>query len=365
MAASEHMTRALALARKARFQTSPNPMVGAVLVSDGAVLGEGFHRRAGGAHAEIEALRQAGAGARGATMYVTLEPCAHQGRTGPCSSAIVAAGVARVVVAMRDPDPRVNGRGVSELRAQGIEVDVGDGAGEAEAVNQRWLLARRSGRPFVGLKFAATLDGKIAAGGGDSQWITGAESRRRGHLLRQAYDAVAVGAGTVIADDPELTARPNDGRRSNRQPLRVVVDGRLRVGAGARVFDSGLPGRTLLATTSSADRRRGRTLRQSGVDIRAFPGDRRIDIVGLLESLAADGVSSVLVEGGGDLGWSFVSSGTVDQVYAFLAPKLVGGRGAVSAVDGEGFADLAGALQLRFVSRRTLGDDVLLEAVPA
>ncbi len=365
MATSEYMSRALALARKARFQTSPNPMVGAVLVRDGAVLGEGFHRRAGGAHAEIGALRQAGARARGATLYVSLEPCSHQGRTGPCTSAIIAAGVARVVVAMRDPDRRVNGHGVKELRAYGIAVEVGDGAREAEALNQRWLLSRRSGRPFVGLKFAATLDGKIAPRGRDSQWITGVESRRRGHLLRQAYDAVAVGAGTVIADDPELTARPDDGRRSTRQPLRVVVDGRLRVGAGARVFDTGLPGRSLLATTAAADRRRGRTLRQSGVDIRAFPGEGRVDIVGLLQSLAADGISSVLVEGGGDLGWSFVSSGTVDQVYAFLAPKLVGGRDAVSAVDGEGFADLAGALQLRFVSRRALGGDVLLEAVPA
>jgi diaminohydroxyphosphoribosylaminopyrimidine deaminase/5-amino-6-(5-phosphoribosylamino)uracil reductase len=359
------MSAALALARKARFQTSPNPMVGAVLVRDGAVLGEGFHRRAGGAHAEIGALRQAGAQARGATLYVTLEPCSHHGRTSPCTSAIIAAGVTRVVVAMRDPDPRIDGRGVADLRAQGISVDVGDGAAEAEALNQRWLLSRRSGRPFVGLKFAATLDGKIAPRGGDSHWITGAESRRHGHLLRQAYDAVAVGAGTVIADDPELTARPRAGAPSVRQPLRVVVDGRLRVGPGARVFDSSLPGRSLLATTVGADRRRGRKMRVSGVDIRAFPGEGRVDIVGLLESLAADGVSSVLVEGGGDLGWSFVSSGTVDHVYAFLAPKLVGGRDAVSAVEGEGFADLAGALQLRFVRRRVLGDDMLLEAVPA
>ncbi len=359
------MSRALALARKARFQTSPNPMVGAVLVSDGAVLGDGFHRRAGGAHAEIIALSRAGARARGATLYVSLEPCSHHGRTGPCTSAIIAAGVARVVVAMRDPDPRVNGNGVKELRAQGIAVEVGDGAREAEALNQRWLLSRRSGRPFVGLKFAASLDGKIAARGGDARWITGAEARRRGHLLRQAYDAVAVGAGTVIADDPELTARPAGSNPSGRQPLRVVVDGRLRVAPGARVFNGDLPGRSLLATTAAADRRRGRKLRQSGVDIRAYPGEGRIDIVGLLQSLAAEGVSSVLVEGGGDLGWSFVSSGAVDQVYAFLAPKLVGGRDAVPAVGGEGFADLAGALQLRFVSRRVLGDDVLLEAVPA
>jgi diaminohydroxyphosphoribosylaminopyrimidine deaminase/5-amino-6-(5-phosphoribosylamino)uracil reductase len=365
MATSQHISRALALAQKARHQTSPNPMVGAVLVRDGQVVGEGYHRRAGGPHAEIVALKKAGDRARGATLYVTLEPCSHHGRTGPCTEALQAAGVTMVVAAMRDPDPRVSGSGLRWLRAHGIRVARGDGASAAESLNRRWLLSRRAGRPFVGLKYAASLDGKIASRGGDSRWVTGPAARRQTHLLRDAYDAIAVGANTVIADDPELTARSRTGRRLYRQPLRVVVDGRLRVSPRARVFDPQLPGRSLVATTGAAAGRRGKRLRASGVDVRSFPGERKIEIGSLLEALAAEGVTSVLVEGGGELGWSFVASGTVDHVYAFLAPKLVGGALAPTPVDGEGFTDLAGALQLCFVNSRPFGDDILLEAVPA
>jgi diaminohydroxyphosphoribosylaminopyrimidine deaminase / 5-amino-6-(5-phosphoribosylamino)uracil reductase len=364
MATSPQMSRALALAQKARYQTSPNPMVGAVLVRDGEVVGEGYHRRAGGAHAEIAALNKAGPLARGATMYVTLEPCSHHGRTGPCTEPLLAAGVTRVVAAMRDPDPRVSGSGLRWLKAHGIRVELGDGARAAEGLNRRWLLSRRAGRPFVALKYATSLDGKIAARGGDSRWVTGPAARRQTQLLRSLYDAIAVGANTIIADDPELTAR-SSGRRLGRQPVRVVVDGRLRVSPGARVFDPQLPGRSLVATTGAAARRHGKSLRASGVDVRSFAGARQIEILPLLEALAAEGVTSILVEGGGELGWSFVASGTVDHVYAFVAPKLVGGGRATTPVDGEGFPDLAGALQLRFVNTRPFGDDILLEAVPA
>jgi diaminohydroxyphosphoribosylaminopyrimidine deaminase/5-amino-6-(5-phosphoribosylamino)uracil reductase len=365
MATSPQMSRALALAQKARHQTSPNPMVGAVLVRDGKVVGEGYHRRVGGAHAEIAALNNAGPLARGATMYVTLEPCSHDGRTGPCTEALLAAGVTRVVAAMRDPDPRVSGSGLRWLKAHGIRAELGDGARSAEGLNRRWLLSRRAGRPFVALKYAASLDGKIAARGGDSRWVTGPAARWQSHLLRSAYDAIAVGANTIIADDPELTARSKTDKRLSRQPVRVVVDGRLRVSPGARVFDPQLPGRSLVATTGAAARRHGKSLRASGVDVRSFAGVRQIEILPLLEALAAEGVTSILVEGGGELGWSFVTSGTVDHVYAFVAPKLVGGASATTPVDGEGFPDLAGALQLRFVNSRMFGDDILLEAVPA
>ena len=365
MATSPQMSRALALAQKARHQTSPNPMVGAVLVRDGKVVGEGYHRRPGGAHAEIAALNNAGPLARGATMYVTLEPCCHHGRTAPCTEALLAAGVARVVAAMRDPDPRVSGSGLRWLKAHGIRGELGDGARAAEGLNRRWLLARRAGRPFVALKYATSLDGKIAARGGDSRWVTGPAARRQTHLLRSAYDAIAVGANTVIVDDPELTARSITDKQLSRQPVRVVVDGRLRVSPGARVFDPQLPGRSLVATTGAAARRHGNALKASGVDVRSFAGARQIEILPLLEALAAEGVTSILVEGGGELGWSFVASGTVDHVYAFVAPKLVGGASATTPVDGEGFPDLAGALQLRFVNSRTFGDDILLEAVPA
>jgi diaminohydroxyphosphoribosylaminopyrimidine deaminase/5-amino-6-(5-phosphoribosylamino)uracil reductase len=338
-------------------------MVGAVLVRDGKVVGEGYHRRAGGPHAEIVALKQAGDLAAGATLYVTLEPCSHHGRTGPCAVALGRAGVSRVVAAMRDPDPRVSGAGLAGLKAGGVRVQVGDGAQEAEAINRRWLLSRRAGRAFVGLKYAATLDGKIAAGNGQSRWITGEAARRETHALRQAYDAVAVGAGTVIADDPELTARSAAGKRLLRQPVRVVIDGRLRVSPEARVFDPGLPGRALVATTTRAAKRRARDFESRGVEVRAFEGTDRIQILPLLEQLVDEGVNSVLVEGGGDLDWSFCASGAVDRVYAFIAPKLVGGYQAPTPVDGTGFPDLAHALKLEFVNTRPVGDDMLLEAV--
>jgi diaminohydroxyphosphoribosylaminopyrimidine deaminase/5-amino-6-(5-phosphoribosylamino)uracil reductase len=357
------MRRALALAQKARHQTSPNPMVGAVLVRDGEVVGEGYHKRAGGSHAEIAALMQAGESARGSTLYVTLEPCAHQGRTGPCADALLAAGVTQVVAALPDPDPRVSGEGLARLRAGGVDVEVGDGAAEAEAVNPRWLQSRREGRPFVALKYAATLDGKIASTGGDSRWVTGEAARRQTHRLRQAYDAVAVGAGTVIADDPQLTARGAGGRPFGRQPLRVVVDGKLRVSPGARIFDADLPGRAVVAATENAVSTRGQQFEARGIEVLALPGTDRIEIGALLERLAGEGVHSLLVEGGGDLAWSFLASGTVDRAYAFFAPRLLGGGTAPSPVDGAGFPSLAAATQMRFVNTRALGDDVLLEAV--
>jgi diaminohydroxyphosphoribosylaminopyrimidine deaminase / 5-amino-6-(5-phosphoribosylamino)uracil reductase len=363
MAVSTHMQRALALARKARHRTSPNPMVGAVLVRDGKVVGEGYHKRAGGPHAEIAALKRAGESARGATLYVTLEPCAHQGRTGPCTEALLAAGVSTVVAALPDPDPRVSGEGLARLKAGGVEVEVGDGAAEAEAINQRWLDARRQRRPFVALKYAATLDGKIASATGDSRWVTGEPARRQTHLLRQAYEAVAVGAGTVITDDPELTARSAAGGHFRRQPVRIVIDGNLRVSPAARIFDPRLPGRALVATTESAARRRGKQFESVGVELRAFPGSDRIEVGVLLEFLSGEGINSLLVEGGGDLAWSFLASGAVDRAYAFFAPRLLGGGKAHSPVDGAGFPTLAAAAQMRFVNTRTLGDDVLLEAV--
>jgi diaminohydroxyphosphoribosylaminopyrimidine deaminase/5-amino-6-(5-phosphoribosylamino)uracil reductase len=363
--ASEQMSRALALAAQAEHRTSPNPMVGAVLVGDDGVLGEGYHRLAGELHAEAAALAAAGARARGATVYVTLEPCSHQGRTPPCADALVSAGVRRVVAATEDPDPRVRGEGVARLRAAGIEVEVGDGADQAEALNRRWLAARRQGRPVLALKFAMTLDGKIATRSRQSRWITGEAARLEAHRLRQAYDAVAVGAGTVIEDDPELTARLPDGTPATRQPLRVVVDGALRLRPGARILDPSLPGRTLVATTARALRERGGELRDSGAWVEAFDEQGAIPVPDLLALLARNGASSVLIEGGGELAWSAVRSGLVDHVYAFVAPRLVGGASAPTAVGGEGFAELDQALRLELTSVHRLGEDVLIEAVPS
>lgn len=363
MTASPFMSRAISLAARARHGTSPNPMVGAVIVRHDEVVGAGYHRRAGSPHAEIHALLHAGALARDSTMYVTLEPCAHHGRTGPCAHALIEAGIARVVVAMEDPDPRVRGRGIAQLRATGVQVEVGDGVEEAEQLNPGWLAARRQGRPYLALKYATTLDGKIASRGRDARWITGEAARAEVHRLRAAYDAVAVGANTVIEDDPELTARLPSGHLARRQPLRVVVDGRLRIGADARVLDAGMPGRALVLTTESAFRRRGRRLVERGAWVEPVVETGRIPGAALLGCLGSHGIGSVLVEGGGELGWSMVESRLVDHVYAFMAPKLLGGSRAPSPVDGEGFGRLAEALELQLVSTRRLGDDVLIEAV--
>ena len=361
------MKQALTLAAKARHGTSPNPMVGAVIERADRVVGVGYHHRAGGPHAEVLALRAAAGMARGATMYVTLEPCTHHGRTGPCADAVIAAGVAEVVVATRDPDPRVSGSGIARLRAAGLKVKVGDGAPEAEALNGRWLRARRAGRPYLALKYAATLDGKIAARDGSSTWITGPAARAEVHRLRAAYDAVVVGAGTVIKDDPQLTARASGDRPAARQPVRVVVDGRLRINPRARVLDPSAPGRAIVLTTPAGLRRRGALFRARGVDVRALePGsDGRIVAADLARLLAAEGIASVLVEGGGDLAWSMVEGGVVDQVYAFLAPRILGGDTAPTPVDGRGFGKLADALRLDFVGTRRLGADILLEAIAA
>ncbi|HEV3233309.1 MAG TPA: bifunctional diaminohydroxyphosphoribosylaminopyrimidine deaminase/5-amino-6-(5-phosphoribosylamino)uracil reductase RibD [Candidatus Dormibacteraeota bacterium] len=361
------MTQALALAAKAKHRTSPNPMVGAVLVRGAQVVGAGYHRRAGGPHAEVAALNVAGDLARGATMYVTLEPCAHHGRTAPCADAIVAAGVAEVFIATRDPDPRVSGRGIARLKAAGIRVRVGDGARQAQALNARWLAARRQGRPFLALKYAASLDGKIATHDGSSTWITGTAARAEVHRLRAAYDAVVVGAGTVLKDDPQLTARLGDDRPASRQPLRVVVDGRLRIRPDARVLDPALPGRALVVTTPAGLRRRGAGFKRRGVDVRVLePGpDGRIAALALARMLGKEQIASMLIEGGGDLAWGMVAGGIVDQVYAFVAPRILGGTSAPTPVDGAGFRRLAAALQLDFVSARRIGPDILLEAVAA
>ena len=362
------MQRAIALAARARHSTSPNPMVGAVLVRDGEVVGEGYHRRAGGPHAEIVALRQAAAAARGATLYVSLEPCAHQGRTGPCSDAVIAAGVARVVVAHRDPYREVGGRGIRRMRDAGIEVSVGDGEAEARALNRGWLRALAGGRPFVALKYAATLDGKTASRAADSRWITGDRARAETHRLRGAYDAVVVGANTVLTDDPRLNARSGPNRTrlgaGRRQPLRVVVDGRLRTDPAARVHEAGLGGRSLVLAARSAPASRVARFAHQGVDVQLIDA-RQPTGAQLLDALWSRGVTSVLVEGGGELAWSFVSQGLVDRVYAFLGPVALGGRTAPTPVGGEGFEHLADALQLDIVNLRRLGPDVLVEAVAA
>ncbi len=318
------MARAIALARRGLGRTSPNPPVGAVVVRGGSVVGEGWHERAGGPHAEVVALRQAGRAARGATLYVSLEPCNHHGRTPPCAEAVIAAGVARVVAAVGDPNPRVRGRGLRALRAARVRVDVGVLAAEAGEVSAwfRHFVVHR--RPFVLLKLAASLDGRIATASGESRWISGAAARRYVHRLRDRVDAVMVGAGTVLADDPALTCRLARGR----DPLRVVVDGRLRIPPTARLVRQRSSATTLVATTAAASARRRRALADAGAEVLLLPGRRgRLKVSALLAALAARGVVSVLVEGGGDLAAGMLREHAVDRVLLVAAPRLLGGDG--------------------------------------
>jgi diaminohydroxyphosphoribosylaminopyrimidine deaminase/5-amino-6-(5-phosphoribosylamino)uracil reductase len=341
--------RALELALRADYRTSPNPMVGAVVVDrEGNLAGEGYHRQAGQPHAEQEAIAVAGDHARGGTLYVNLEPCAHLHRTPPCAEAIILAGIARVVVSMPDPDDRVSGAGIARLEAAGVETVVGVHDERARRLNEFYIKHRMTGRPFVSAKFAMSLDGKTATRTGESRWITGEESRLHGHRLRHIHDAILVGVGTVIADDPELTARL-DGEAA-RQPLRVVLDSRLRTPMSARVVGSN----TLIVST--------RTGRVGAAEILELPAtaDGRVPLAPLLDELGKRGILSLLVEGGSEVHASFLAEGLVDKVHAYVAPRLIGGRDAPGAVGGHGVERLVQAVQLRDLDTTRLGADILI-----
>lgn len=358
---SDYMRRALELAARARGRTSPNPMVGAVIVRDGKIVGEGYHQRAGTPHAEIHALRAAGERARGATMYVTLEPCCFHGRTPPCTEALITAGIAEVHMAMLDPNPRVAGRGKATLEAAGIRTVVGEEEAAARTLNAAYATWITTGRPLVIAKFAMSLDGKIATRTGESQWITGPEARRRAHEARDVVDAILVGAGTVLADDPQLTTRL-DGRSDVRHPLRVILDSRGRVPLSARVFDPALPGHTMVATTAAMPDATRRGLEARNVQVLSLPADEagRVDLTVLLNTLGRMEITSLLVEGGAAVLGSFFDAGLVDQVMAFVAPRIIGGATAPGPVAGRGAARLAATPWLRDVRVERLGSDLLL-----
>ncbi len=358
---SRWLDRAVELAERGRFTVSPNPMVGAVVVKSGRVIGEGFHRRAGESHAEVEALGRAGDQARGATLYVSLEPCGHQGRTPPCADAILAAGVARVVAASRDPNPLVSGRGMRRLRGRGVVTAWGgtDARARADRQNEKFRTFMELGRPFVLAKWAASLDGKIAAATGESRWISGPESRRRSLALREEYDAILVGAGTVLADDPRLTRRLGLARGTPHR--RIVIDGRLRVSERAKVFAD--PSTAILVTSVSEDDPRARRFTRRGIAVWSLPGrsagtasSGSVDLPKVLRRLAREAVGSVIVEGGAATLWGFFRAGLVDRVTVFLAPRILGGSAAPGGVGGPGFP-LARAPRLTDLEWEKVGDD--------
>jgi diaminohydroxyphosphoribosylaminopyrimidine deaminase/5-amino-6-(5-phosphoribosylamino)uracil reductase len=358
----DYMQRALALAGQALGRVSPNPAVGAVLVRDGRVVGEGFTQPPGGPHAEVVALEQAGEAARGSTLYASLEPCCHQGHTPPCTKAIIAAGVAEVHMAILDPDPNVSGRGRKELEAAGIAVQVGECEQEARRLNEAYVKHRTTGLPFVIAKFAASLDGRIAAASGDSRWISGPQSRQWAHEQRAKLDAIMVGVNTILVDNPQLTARPG-GQESERQPLRVVADSQGRTPASARVLQG--PGGALIATSDRSEPSWRQAMEATGAEVLVLPRDGdSLDLAALLKALAERGVLSLLVEGGGILLGSLFDQGLVDKVQAIIAPLIIGAAEAPTAVAGRGAERLADAWRLREVAVERLGDDILIIGYP-
>ena len=357
---AEFMRRALALAARGRGLTSPNPMVGAVVVRDGTVVGEGFHARAGAAHAEIEALRAAGPRARGATLYVTLEPCNHHGRTPPCAPSVLAAGVRRVVAALIDPNPFVAGGGTAALRAGGVVVETGLLADEAAAQNRAFVTAMRERRPHVTLKAGMTADGKIADVHGSARWITGEAARAEAHRQRSEVDAIVVGITTVLCDDPALTVRLD--APWPREPYRVVLDTAARTPATARVITGATPARAVIAVGDAAPAARVADLEAAGADVVRCPTrNGRVAVDAVLTTLFARDVRAVLLEGGGEVHAAFLDAGLVDRVALFVAPLLLGGREAPSVVGGGG-RELKSAVRLGTMSTRLVGADLLIEA---
>lgn len=350
-----YMRQAIGLARRGLGRTSPNPPVGAVVVAGGRVVGRGWHHRPGAAHGEAAALVEAGRRARGATLYVTLEPCNHHGRTGPCTEAILAAGVRRVVFGARDPNPEVRGGGAARLRRAGLEVLGGVAAPACEALIAPFTSLVRRGRPLVTLKLAASLDGRIATRTGASRWISGPAARQLVHRWRDEMDAVMVGIGTVLADDPRLTCR----RRGGRDPLRVIVDSRLRLPLTAHVLTKKAAPGTLLASVTSQGRKLA-ALRARGATVLPLPGrDGRVSLRRLLRALGRRGIASVLLEGGATLAAAALRDGLVDRVCVFLAPTLIGGDGR-PLLASLGVDRLRAAPRLRWRAVERLGDDWLL-----
>lgn len=352
-----YMKRALELAAKGAGRTNPNPLVGAVLVKDGEIVGEGYHEVYGGAHAEVNAIRDAGQRAEGATLYVTLEPCCHYGKTPPCAEAVIKAAIRRVVVAMEDPNPIVKGKGMARLREAGIEVECGLMEDEARELNEIYIKYITTHLPFVILKAAMSLDGKICTFTGDSKWISSEVSRTHAHIVRNRVSAIMVGINTVTADNPHLTTRIENGR--DARP--VIVDSSASIPLSTNVLSGNGP---IVAVTDMAPAEKVAALENRGVQVIRTGSDENgmVDLEELMRSLGEMGIDSVLLEGGGSLNWSAVKKGIVDKFMFFVAPMVIGGKSALTPVEGEGFDKVSEALRLKDVKLSRSGEDILIEA---
>lgn len=358
------MQRALELAAKGAGWTAPNPQVGAVIVKDGLAIGEGYHTRCGELHAEREALadcRQRGNDPKGATLYVTLEPCCHTGKQPPCTDAIIEAGIARVVMGSSDPNPLVAGKGIVQLRAAGIKVDEGCMTAECDELNRAWLYFIQTGLPFITMKYAMTLDGKIASCTGDSKWITGEQAREHAHRERARAAGIVVGIGTVLADDPMLTARPA-GIENPHQPARIVIDTQLRTPFESQLALTAFDYPTYLICEPDAPASRREELHDMGCKIVSMPAqDGKIDLRELFKELGRRGMDSLIVEGGATLNGSLLATGMVNRVQTYIAPKIIGGKNAPSPVEGAGIPMMDYALPIKNPRVSQLGEDFLIE----
>ena len=347
-----HLKTALSLAKKGLGLTFPNPMVGAVIVKNGKVVGKGYHHKAGLPHAVIEALNNAKGSVKGATLYVNLEPCSHFGKTPPCADAIIKAGIAGVVCCTQDPNPKVSGNGIKKLRRAGIKVWVGILADEAETLNEAFFTFQKKHRPFVAIKFASSLDGKIATHSHDSKWITNGQARDFSRKLRGQYQAVVVGINTVVHDNPNL----GSGLSVGREPIRIILDSTLRIPLTSKILRDN---NVLIVTTKSADKIKYKRLMNRGTPLFTCPG-KNISLPLLMKELARREIISIFVEGGGAVLGSFVDSGLVDKAYIFQAPIIIGGNNSVSAVGGKGAAKINQALRLKNITRKNFGDNSLI-----
>lgn len=355
-----YMNMALELAERGRGFTSPNPMVGAVVVKDSHIIGTGFHEYAGGPHAEVNALSDAGEAAKGATIYVTLEPCNHTGKTPPCTNRIIDSGIVRVVVAMGDPNPHVTGGGIGFLREKGITVDVGVAEKQALRLNEIFVKYIKSKKPFVILKAAATLDGRIATRTGDSKWVTGESARKFVHMIRHTVDGIMVGIGTVKQDDPGLTTRLEN--RKVKDPVRIILDTRLSIDETARVLNLESNAGTLLVAGNDISPQKMRKLEKEGVKIIKNPlKDGLIDLNALMDRLGGMGITSILIEGGGRVAASALHSGIVDKILFFYAPKILGGDDGVPVCRGPGPERMSDCINIHDLLIHRFDDDILIE----